>query len=164
MRWNEVGELECSIARALSVLGDRWTLLILRDAFLGTRRFDDFQAQLGVTRHRLADRLAKLVEHGGLRRERYRERPPRDEYRLSAKGRDLYGVIVTLAGWGDRWMAGEQGPPVERVHRGCGHAATLQLACEHCGEPVTARDMEVRFGPALRRARRAAVDTTRRAE
>jgi DNA-binding HxlR family transcriptional regulator len=163
MRWRDVGELECSIARALSVIGDRWTLLILRNAFLGTRRFGDFQAQLGVTRHRLADRLAKLVEHGVLRRDRYQDSPPRDEYRLTEKGRDLYGVIVTLAGWGDRWMAGEHGPPVERVHRRCGHAATLRLSCEHCGEPVTARDMEARPGPGLRRTRRAA-DETRRTE
>jgi len=155
MRWRDVGELECSVARALSVIGDRWTLLILRNAFMGTRRFDDFQAQIGVTRHRLADRLAKLVEHGVLRRERYQDSPPREEYRLTEKGRDLYGVIVTLAGWGDRWMAGEHGAPVERVHRRCGHIAALRLTCEHCGEPVTARDMEARPGPGLRRGRRA---------
>jgi len=155
MRWRDVGELECSIARTLSVIGDRWTLLVLRNAFLGTRRFDDFQAQLGVTRHRLADRLAKLVEHGVLRRERYQDNPPREEYRLTEKGRDLYGVIATLAGWGDRWMAGEQGAPVERVHRRCGRVAALRLTCEHCGEPVTARDMEARPGPGLRRGRRA---------
>jgi len=163
MRWRDVGELECSIARALSVIGDRWTLLILRNAFLGTRRFDDFHTQLGVTRHRLADRLSKLVEHGVLRRERYQDSPPREEYRLTEKGRDLYGVIVTLAGWGDRWMAGEHGAPVERVHRRCGHVATLRLSCEHCGEPVTARDMEARPGPGLRRARRG-TETARRME
>jgi DNA-binding HxlR family transcriptional regulator len=150
VRWQDVGRLECSIARTLSVVGDRWTLLILRDAFLGTRRFEAFQAELGMTRHRLADRLRKLVEHGVLRRERYQERPPRYEYRLTEKGLDLYGVVVMLAGWGDRWMAGSRGPVVERVHRACGHATDLRIACDHCGEPVTARDMIARPGPGAR--------------
>ena len=149
MRWQDIGELDCTIARTLSVIGDRWTLLILRDAFLGARRFEDFQKGLGITRHRLADRLNKLVSHGVLRREQYQERPPRFEYRLTARGHDLYGVIVMIAGWGDKYMAGTNGPPVERVHRSCGHVTNLQLACDHCGEPVTARDMQAR--PAQRR-------------
>jgi len=134
------------------VVGDRWTLLILRDAFLGMRRFEQFQSDLGITRHRLADRLAKLVRHGVLRRERYQQRPPRFEYRLTEKGLELYGVIVTLAEWGDRHMAGPKGPPVERVHRACGHATTLRLTCEHCHEPVTARDMTARPGRARGRS------------
>lgn len=146
VRWRDVGRLDCTIARTLSVVGDRWTLLILRDAFLGIRRFEQFQSDLGLTRHRLADRLAKLVKHGVLRRERYQQRPPRFEYRLTEKGLELYGVIVTLAEWGDRHMAGAKGPPVERVHRACGHATTLRLTCEHCHEPVTARDMTARPG------------------
>ncbi len=144
MRWSEVGKTDCSIARTLSVVGDRWTLLVLRDAFLGARRFEALQASLGITRHRLADRLGKLVRHGVMRRDRYQDRPPRSEYRLTEKGLDLYGVVVSIAGWGDRHMAGKKGPSIERVHRGCGHAATLRLTCEHCGEPVTARDMRAR--------------------
>lgn len=144
MRWDEIGSLDCSIARTLSVVGDRWSLLILRNAFLGTRRFDAFQAQLEITRHRLSDRLAKLVDAGVFAREQYQDKPPRYEYRLTQKGKDLYGVIVTLAEWGDRWMAGPEGPSIERVHRGCGHVTRLQLACEHCGERVGARDMTAR--------------------
>ena len=158
MRWNELGRVDCTIARTLSVIGDRWTLLILRDVFLGTRRFDDFHASLGISRHRLADRLAKLVKHGVLRRQRYESRPPRYEYRLTEKGIDLYGVIVSIAGWGDRHMVGRKGPPVERVHRVCGHVATLQLSCEHCGAPVTARDMTARPGAAYRRRAAAGPD------
>ncbi len=150
MRWSEVGKLDCTIARTLSVIGDRWTLLVLRDAFLGTRRFEAFQASLGITRHRLADRLGKLVKHGVLRRERYQDRPRRFEYRLTEKGLDLYAVVVSIAGWGDRHMAGRKGPPVERVHRRCGRVAALRLTCEHCGEAVTARDMQARPGPAYR--------------
>src|SRR5215470_8959929 len=125
MRWRDVGRLDCTIARTLSVIGDRWTLLVLRDAFLGMRRFDELQADLGISRHRLADRLGKLVRHGVLRRERYQTRPARWEYRLTDKGRDLYDVIVTIAQWGDAHMAGRKGPPVERVHRACGHAGRL---------------------------------------
>ncbi len=150
MRWRDVGKLDCTIARTLSVIGDRWTLLVLRDVFLGTRRFDEFQASLGISRHRLADRLAKLVKHGVLRRERYQDRPPRFEYRLTERGHDLYGVIVTIAGWGDKHMAGRKGPPVERVHNRCGRATTLRLTCEHCGDPVTARDMTARPGRGYR--------------
>jgi DNA-binding HxlR family transcriptional regulator len=151
VRWDEIGEMTCSVARALSVVGDRWSLLVLRDAFLGVRRFDDFQRDLGTTRHRLADRLKKLVAHDILERVRYQQRPPRFEYRLTEKGKDLYPVIVSLTRWGDRWMAGKAGPPIELVHKGCGRIATPRLACPECGEVVAARDMMARPGPALRR-------------
>ncbi|MGH7857196.1 MAG: winged helix-turn-helix transcriptional regulator [Candidatus Binatia bacterium] len=151
MRWSEIGTMTCSVARTLAVVGDRWTLLILRDAFLGVRRFEDFRADLGTTRHRLADRLKKLVAAGIFERVRYQERPPRFEYRLTEKGRDLYPLIVSMTRWGDRWMAGKDGPPVELVHRGCGHVVAPTLACPDCGAPIAARDMEARPGPALRR-------------
>lgn len=153
MRWRDIGGVTCSVARALSVVGDRWTLLVLRDAFLGIRRFEAFQKDLGASRHRLADRLRKLVRHGILERVPYQDRPPRFEYRLTEKGRDLYPVVVSLTRWGDRWMAGAGGPPVELVHRSCGHQIMPALACPECGEPVRARDMLARPGPALRRAR-----------
>jgi DNA-binding HxlR family transcriptional regulator len=150
VRWTDVGKLDCTIARTLSVIGDRWTLLILRDAFLGARRFDVFRSGLGITPHRLADRLRKLVDHGVLRRERYQDAPARFEYRLTEKGHDLYGVIVTIAGWGDKHMAGKNGPPIERVHRGCGHVTSLRLTCDYCGDAVTARDMTARPARAIR--------------
>jgi len=150
MRWGDIGEATCSVARTLSVIGDRWTLLVLRDAFLGIRRFEDFRRDLGTSRHRLADRLRKLVHHGILERVCYQERPRRHEYRLTEKGKDLYPVIVSLVRWGDQWMAGADGPPVELVHRRCGHPIMPRLACPHCGEPVIAREMLARPGPALR--------------
>jgi DNA-binding HxlR family transcriptional regulator len=149
MRWRDVGDLTCSVARSLSVVGDRWTLLVLRDAFLGARRFEQFGA-VGLTRHRLTDRLKRLVAAGVLDRVRYQDRPPRFEYRLTEKGRDLWPVVVSLTRWGDRWMAGDDGPPVELVHRDCGHTVMPQLACPHCAMPVSARDMRARAGPALR--------------
>ena len=151
MRWNEIGGMTCSVARTLSVVGDRWTLLILRDAFLRTRRFEDFQAHLGMTRHRLADRLRKLVAHGILERVGYQERPVRYEYKLTAKGLDLYPVIVALVTWGDRWMAGKAGVPIELIHRNCGRQITPALTCPDCGAGITARDMSAQRGPALRR-------------
>src|SRR6185437_16671788 len=95
----------CSIARALEVLGDRWTLLVIRDAFLGVHRFDDFQRDLGVARNVLSDRLARLVDEGLLERRRYQERPERFEYRLTEKGLDLFEVLAALMHWGDRWYA-----------------------------------------------------------
>jgi len=159
MRWQNIGNFTCSVARALSVIGDRWTLLIVRDAFLGVRRFEDFQSSLGLTRHRLADRLRKLVEQGIFQRVPYQEKPQRFEYRLTEKGRDLYPVIVSLVGWGDRWMAGEAGAPIELVHRPCGHRITPRFVCPDCGQPVAARDMTAQAGPALRARREAAPQT-----
>jgi DNA-binding HxlR family transcriptional regulator len=151
MRWSEIGDMTCSIARALSVVGDRWTLLILRDAFLRTRRFEHFQTSLKITRHRLADRLQKLVDNGILERVAYQDNPPRYEYKLTEKGIDLYPVIVSLVGWGDRWMAGKAGPPIELVHRGCGHTITPTLVCPDCHDAVSARSMMAQPGPALKK-------------
>jgi DNA-binding HxlR family transcriptional regulator len=150
MRWRDIGDESCSIARTLSVVGDRWTMLVLREAFLRTRRFEDFQARLGATRHVLADRLQKLVANGILERVQYQQRPPRFEYKLTEKGRDLYPVIVALLGWGDRWMADESGPPIELVHRACGHQMVPVPTCPHCGEQIGARDVSARPGAGLR--------------
>ncbi len=146
MRWDQISGMQCSVARALSVIGDRWTLLVLRDAFLRTRRFEDFQRQLGVTRHLLAGRLRKLVDAGILEKVRYQEKPARYEYRLTEKGRDLYPVIVSLLRWGDRWMAGEGGPPLTLVHKACGHRMHPALVCPDCGEPVGPHDVAAELG------------------
>jgi len=147
MRHADVQQLNCSIARTVSVLGERWTLLVLRQAFLRTRRFEDFQRAMGVSRNVLADRLQKLVEHGILERRLYQERPARYEYRLTQKGRDLYPVIVAVMRWGDRHTAGDEGPPVVLVHERCGHRADPELVCAHCGEEIDAREMRAEPGP-----------------
>jgi DNA-binding HxlR family transcriptional regulator len=141
MRWNEIGEVRCSVARALSVVGDRWTLLLLRDLFLGARRFEHFEASLGASPHLLSTRLRKLVDHGIVERRPYQEKPVRHEYRLTAKGRDLYPVMVGLVGWGDRWMSDEHGPPVTFEHKTCGHSTHPELHCSECGEPLRAQDV-----------------------
>ncbi|WP_025098074.1 helix-turn-helix domain-containing protein [Burkholderia sp. A1] len=149
MKWDEVGEIPCSVARTLAVLGDRWTMLVLRNAFFGVRRFDAFQAQLGVTRHVLAERLARLVDEGIFVKLRYQERPPRYEYKLSEKGRDLYPVLLALTAWGDRWKDEGAGPPVLLRHRSCGHLVKPMMVCSECGEPLDPREIEPLPGPGL---------------
>jgi DNA-binding HxlR family transcriptional regulator len=142
---------DCSIARALEVVGERWTLLIVRDVFLGVRRFDDFQRSLGIARNVLANRLDRLVEAGIFERRRYQERPPRYEYRLTERGRDLYPVVFSLMRWGDKHAAPD-GPPRLTRHRGCGGDIDDHRTCVKCGAQVAARDVEVRPGPGLKAA------------
>ncbi len=139
----------CSVARTVEVVGERWTMLILREAFLRVRRFDQMQRDLGIARNILSDRLGKLVGQGILEKRRYSERPPRFEYRLTAKGRDLYPIVVTLMQWGDAYTAPD-GPPVVLVHDTCGQVTHPVLTCDACGEPVHARDVHPVHGPGLR--------------
>jgi DNA-binding HxlR family transcriptional regulator len=138
----------CSAARALEVVGERWTILIVRDAFLGVRRFDEFQRSLGIARNVLQGRLESLVENGILERVRYQERPERFEYRLTEKGLDLWPVVVSLLAWGDRHMAPD-GPPVVLEHRGCGGRVNDRRICDSCGALLGPRDVKARRGPAL---------------
>jgi DNA-binding HxlR family transcriptional regulator len=151
MRWNEIDTMTCSIARTLSVVGDRWTMLIIRDVFLGIRRFDAIQHDLRLTPHRLSDRLRKLVRDEILVRVAYERHPHRFEYRLTRKGLDLYPLIVVLVEWGDRWMAGREGVPVELVHRPCGHSIRPELICPNCKSKIEPREMSARPGPALKK-------------
>ena len=141
VRWSDVGEARCSVARALAVVGDRWTMLLVREALLGTRRFEDFQANTGASRPLVAERLRSLVDEGVLDRVRYQERPERFEYRLTEKGRDLYPVLAALLSWGDRWTPSPEGPPVRLLHRPCGHTIHPELACPDCGAPASVRDV-----------------------
>jgi DNA-binding HxlR family transcriptional regulator len=137
----------CSIARSLEVLGERWTLLVLRDAFRRVRRFEDFQRDLGVARNVLTDRLGRLVDEGILKREQYQDRPARFEYRLTDKGLALWPVMMTLMQWGDAHYAGPDGPPVVVRHRDCGGEVTDHLKCAKCGAELTPRDVEAEPGP-----------------
>lgn len=144
MQWKDLPNENCSLARSLAVIGDRWTLLVLRDAFLRIRRFEDFQASLGIARRVLAERLAKLVDEGILEKHPYQQRPERYEYRLTPKGLDLYPVILSLVHWGDHHYAGKDGPPVLHRHKGCGHDFRSVMTCSECGEPVGATEVEAR--------------------
>ena len=129
-------EQDCSIARALEVVGERWTLLILREAFLGTSRFDDFHRRLGIARNVLQTRLERLVAEGVLERFPYQERPPRYDYQLTQEGRDLLPVLVALLHWGDRHRAPDVGPRGAIAHANCGGAINAALQCERCGARV----------------------------
>jgi DNA-binding HxlR family transcriptional regulator len=138
--------MHCSVAQCLDVVGEWWSLLIIRDAFLGVSRFDDFQARLGISRNILTQRLIHLVDEGVLKRVPYQAHPPRFEYRLTDKGRDLWPVITAMRQWGDRWVA-PSGPPLKIRHTTCGHVVKAVPTCSHCGEVLDARSVTGIPGP-----------------
>lgn len=134
----------CTIARAVALVGDEWTFMILREMFLGNRKFDEFLRHTGASAALLSQRLKKLEAEGVISREAYSERPVRHEYRLTAMGRELWPTVITLKQWGDRWLS--DGPaPVEIVHKTCGHVTDPRLTCAKCGEPMAAHDAEPRL-------------------
>jgi DNA-binding HxlR family transcriptional regulator len=143
----------CTIARTLGILGEKWTFIVLRDVFLGIRRFDDFIAHTGIPRQVLTNRLASLVEQGLLRRDEYREPGSRTryEYRLTDKGIDAYPILVALREWGDRWAADPAGPPLLTVHRDCGASVSVRLACAEGHELASPREVVPRPGPSAKR-------------
>ena len=146
MRRTSFEDVNCSVAQCLEAVGEWWSLLIVRDAFLGVRRFDDFQARLGISRNTLNQRLTHLVDAGILNRVQYEKHPPRFEYRLTEKGRDLWHVVTAMRQWGDRWAAPD-GPPLKIRHTRCGHIARAVAACSHCGERLDVRDVAALPGP-----------------
>jgi DNA-binding HxlR family transcriptional regulator len=135
-----------SVERTLAQIGDSWSFLILREAFFGERRFQALQQRLNAAPSVLTDRLRKLVAHGILEKRAYSERPPRYEYHLTEKGLDVYPAIVLLMRWGDRWLADDNGPPLDLVHQVCGKHTLPVLVCNACGEPIKAREMTWRPG------------------
>ena len=136
----------CSIAKSLELIGERWTMLIVREVFLGNRRFDELASRLSIARNVLTARLTRLVEEGVLEKVRYQERPERFEYRLTEKGIDLWPVVVSLLQFGDRYYAPD-GPPVVLLHKGCGGHVDEHRICDTCGQRLTARDATGRPGP-----------------
>jgi DNA-binding HxlR family transcriptional regulator len=138
----------CSVARTLEIVGERWTLLILRDALLGMRRFDEWHKSLGIARNVLSDRLAKLVRHGILERVEYQDRPVRSEYHLTSRGRGLGTAVLSLMHWGDTHLAGPEGPPRLTVHSGCGERVLERPVCPAHG-PVGPGEVDIVPGPGL---------------
>ncbi len=134
MKWGEVDKHMCSVARVASIVGEPWTLLILRDAFSGIRRFDEFQRSLGVTRHLLSKRLRKLIDAQILTKISHSSAPHRREYRLTRRGLALYPVMMTLSQWGDDWLDHGEGPPIKYTHIRCGKQIQAVLTCGACGE------------------------------
>ncbi|MGH2864829.1 MAG: winged helix-turn-helix transcriptional regulator [Solirubrobacteraceae bacterium] len=147
MLGNDYKSQVCSIAGALEVVGERWSLVIVRDIFLGLRRFDEIQSDLGIARNVLQTRLTRLLERGVIERRAYREHPPRFEYLLTEKGVDLWPTIVALMKWGDRHCPPAAGPPVLLEHRGCGGTIDDHRVCERCGARLCAHDARALPGP-----------------
>ncbi|HEX3693255.1 MAG TPA: helix-turn-helix domain-containing protein [Solirubrobacteraceae bacterium] len=145
---SDYSEQNCSIARTLELVGERWTILVLRDAFLGVRRFGEFQRKLGIARNVLSARLERLVGEGILEKVPYSERPPRHEYRLTTKGLDLWPIVIELLRWGDRYAA-PNGPPIVIRHKECGGELGERRICARCGSELTARDVRAEAGPGL---------------
>ena len=152
MKWQELSAQPCSVARSLAVVGDRWTLMIVRDLFLGATRFEQLRKSLKISRTVLTDRLNLLESEGVVTRRAYQEKPTRYRYLLTAKGMDLYPIIMTLVHWGDKYYAGEEGPPVLYQHRTCGHDFTPVLTCSECREELAPLDTKVHFADYARGA------------
>jgi DNA-binding HxlR family transcriptional regulator len=142
-----LADVACSIARATDLFADAWTALIMRDVLAGVTRFDDLATDLGISRKILAARLTRLVQEDVLVRERYQERPPREHYRATDKGKELYPVLLALMNWGDRWYSGQAGPPARIHHDTCGRDTTMVGACAHCGDPLTVDNTKQLPGP-----------------
>lgn len=146
----------------MDLLGDAWTPLVMREAFYGIRRFDEFQQELGIARNTLVDRLARLVDQGVLEKQLYTTEPKRYEYLLTDKGRDFFGVISAMNRWGDTWLSGESGPPVIYHHETCGNDTQVEVVCGSCGEPIHAADITMHIGPGYPERLRQRPDIQRR--
>ncbi|MGB7180106.1 MAG: helix-turn-helix domain-containing protein [Xanthobacteraceae bacterium] len=133
-----------SVSRTLQIIGDRWSFLIIREAFLGARRFDRLMAELNIASNILTDRLTRLVRTGIFERCKYQSQPDRYEYRLTEMGMDLYGALIVMLAWGDRWLS-RGGPPIILTHRDCGSDFTPTVICNHCRKPIEAYAMRYRM-------------------
>ena len=146
----------------MDLLGDAWTPLVLREAFYGIHRFDEFQQALGIARNTLTDRLRRLVDEGLLEKRPYQDEPRRYDYVLTEKGRDFFGVLAAMSRWGDRWLAGEEGAPVVFHHDSCGHDTEAEVVCAVCREPLRAGDTSMRLGPGYPERLKGRPDVVRR--
>ncbi|MEV1201150.1 winged helix-turn-helix transcriptional regulator [Microbispora rosea] len=147
MQRTRFGDMACSIARTLDVIGESWSPLILRNVLVGIGRFDQLQQSLGISRKVLTERLKWLVDNDVLERRRYSERPPRYEYALTAKGTELCDLLMVMVRWGDRWTAGEAGPPVLYRHHACGEIGHVELHCSVCDRPMDVTGIDILPGP-----------------
>jgi DNA-binding HxlR family transcriptional regulator len=147
MRKASFADMNCSIAQSLEIVGEWWTLLILRDCFLGIRRFDDFVERLGISRNVLTTRLDTLVDAGVLDRRPYDDARGRYDYLLTDKGRALWPVMTALRQWGDEFILGAGNEPILLEHRGHGHHTTVQMTCDVCGESLDAHSVRAVPGP-----------------
>jgi DNA-binding HxlR family transcriptional regulator len=153
MKRTTFADMQCSMSRALEVIGDWWTPLIIRDLFIGVSRFDHLVADLGISRNLLTERLRLLEANRLISRRAYSEKPPRHEYALTAAGADLVPVLMALTAWGDKWVRPEEGKPILFRHHVCGHVFSPQITCPHCSGSVEAAEVSALPGPGGRRKR-----------
>ncbi|HXC53535.1 MAG TPA: helix-turn-helix domain-containing protein [Candidatus Limnocylindrales bacterium] len=142
-------EWPCSVARTVDLLGDWWTPLVIREAFLGATRFEEFQKGLSIGRNVLTQRLTRLVAEGLLERRQYQDKPRRFEYLLTEKGSDFFDVMLALLRWGDRWLDKGAGPPLLIRHKPCGHVGRAESRCPKCDQPLRWNDVDLEPGPGL---------------
>jgi DNA-binding HxlR family transcriptional regulator len=147
MQRTQFGAMACSIARTMDVAGEPWSPLIVRNIYVGINRFDQLQQSLGISRKVLAERLRSLTDAGVLERREYSASPVRHEYVLTEMGLDLVEVLMVMVRWGDRWLAGQAGPPVLYRHRACGQIGHAELHCSECGQPMRPDGIDVLPGP-----------------
>ena len=145
--------MTCTVARAVEIVGDPWSQMILREMFLGTRRFDQFLRNTGASPHLLSQRLKRLEAENIVKRRVYSQRPVRHEYRLTERGRDLWPIIIALKTWGDRWLGTPDDPPITLTHTTCGHETRPYLVCSACGDPIKAVTSRATLSPEMARDR-----------
>ena len=150
MHRTRFGDMDCSIARTFDVMGEPWSSLIVRNVWVGIRRFDDLQRDLGISSKVLAERLKWLTAQGVLSQRPYGERPVRNEYVLTEKGAELCAVLMAVVAWGDRWAVTEDGPPTLLLHEGCGHHTHAEVRCSVCGDHLRAGEVTIERGPGAR--------------
>jgi DNA-binding HxlR family transcriptional regulator len=146
MKRTQFADQPCAVARTMDIVGELWSFMIVRNVFLGVRRFEGLRENLGISRKVLTERLELLVKRGILERRLYQDRPPRHEYRLTPMGVDLFPVLIALARWGNRWLVDEAGPPIEFVHRKCGQVTQARVVCNVCGEDIGAHNVRPQLG------------------
>ena len=149
MRSSQLVKMTCTIARSAEAIGDSWTIMIMKELFLGQRRFDEIMTYTGVSPHLLSVRMKKLERQGILQRRAYQQHPIRYEYRLTEKGIDLWPILVALKDWSARWGKWPEGEPLNLRHNACGHVTALKVVCSHCGHPITARDVRQEMSTAM---------------
>ena len=151
MKWNEIEAIPCPVAQSMAVIGDAWTILILRDAIRGATKFEEFQRGTRASRAMLSDRLAHLVEHGVMKRVQYEQHPPRYEYHLTDRGNALRPVMMVLADWGETWLP-KKVRSWKRRHKDCGHTFRPVVSCSECGEALKPGSVSYDSLPALAKA------------
>lgn len=147
MKRTQLAGHSCAVARTLDIVGELWAFMIIRNVFLGVRRFEGLRANLKISRKVLSERLELLVQRGILERRAYQDRPPRSEYRLTPMGVDLFPVLMALSRWGNRWLTGTDGAPIDFVHRKCGQVTQARVVCNVCGEDLGAHNVRPLLGP-----------------